>query len=211
MASSDHSRNQWSTTHPGPALEREADEVARKALEGEEPLVAHRLGMDVQIQRAAADTSGSMVYGGLDSVTERLGAVEERLADLEPLRPLAGQVSTIQQELESEGGEGVAKKVGAAGVWSGVGAGLTQVQTHAAESVGAESMIGNVTGQPEADMLLSSVIAGGVAAQVAGGREGLSALTDAVMKRLGRRQSTAGDSREEEETTGVVDSIKNRV
>ncbi|GAB3028399.1 hypothetical protein GCM10025298_16110 [Natronobiforma cellulositropha] len=36
---------------PDPALEREADEVARKALEGEEPVVAHRLGMDVHVQR----------------------------------------------------------------------------------------------------------------------------------------------------------------
>uniref|UniRef100_UPI0021D5D02B eCIS core domain-containing protein n=1 Tax=Natronobiforma cellulositropha TaxID=1679076 RepID=UPI0021D5D02B len=38
---------------PDPALEREADEVARKALEGEEPVVAHRLGMDVHVQRSA--------------------------------------------------------------------------------------------------------------------------------------------------------------
>ncbi|GAB3019975.1 eCIS core domain-containing protein [Natronobiforma cellulositropha] len=36
---------------PDPELEREADEVARKALEGEGPVVAHRLGMDVHVQR----------------------------------------------------------------------------------------------------------------------------------------------------------------
>ncbi|WP_425494208.1 eCIS core domain-containing protein [Natronobiforma cellulositropha] len=41
---------------PDPELEREADEVARKALEGEEPVVAHRLGTEVHIQRLSMDS-----------------------------------------------------------------------------------------------------------------------------------------------------------
>ncbi|GAB3033881.1 hypothetical protein GCM10025298_23600 [Natronobiforma cellulositropha] len=43
---------------PDPELEREADEVARKALEGEVPVVAHRLGMDVHVQRLSIGDDG---------------------------------------------------------------------------------------------------------------------------------------------------------
>ncbi|ELY82235.1 hypothetical protein C487_02383 [Natrinema pallidum DSM 3751] len=36
---------------PGPGLEREADEAAKEALSGEEPLTVNRLGTDVHVQR----------------------------------------------------------------------------------------------------------------------------------------------------------------
>uniref|UniRef100_UPI0021D57076 eCIS core domain-containing protein n=1 Tax=Natronobiforma cellulositropha TaxID=1679076 RepID=UPI0021D57076 len=50
---------------PDPELEREADEVAREALEGEaaDPVVAHRLGMDVHVQRLP-------VAGALESIKQ---------------------------------------------------------------------------------------------------------------------------------------------
>uniref|UniRef100_UPI0021D57B48 eCIS core domain-containing protein n=1 Tax=Natronobiforma cellulositropha TaxID=1679076 RepID=UPI0021D57B48 len=50
---------------PDPALEHEADEVAKRALEGEaaDPVVAHRLGMDVHVQRLP-------VAGALESIKQ---------------------------------------------------------------------------------------------------------------------------------------------
>ncbi|GAB3023145.1 eCIS core domain-containing protein [Natronobiforma cellulositropha] len=51
---------------PDPALEHEADEVAKRALEGEaaDPVVAHRLGMDVAIQRTSDIGRREFVFGG---------------------------------------------------------------------------------------------------------------------------------------------------
>uniref|UniRef100_UPI0021D5A472 eCIS core domain-containing protein n=1 Tax=Natronobiforma cellulositropha TaxID=1679076 RepID=UPI0021D5A472 len=65
---------------PDPELEREADEVARKALEGDEPIVAHRLGMEVHIQRAAADDG--MLYGAVEDLQEQVDGLEERQSQL---------------------------------------------------------------------------------------------------------------------------------
>ncbi len=64
---------------PDPELEREADEVAREALEGEEPVVAHRLGMDVHVQRMAETDSVSLesLAGSVEEIRTRLERVEE--------------------------------------------------------------------------------------------------------------------------------------
>ncbi|EMA34496.1 eCIS core domain-containing protein, partial [Halobiforma nitratireducens] len=40
---------------PDPQLEREADQTAKEALSGEEPLTVSRMGTDVHIQRVAED------------------------------------------------------------------------------------------------------------------------------------------------------------
>ncbi|WP_425494210.1 eCIS core domain-containing protein [Natronobiforma cellulositropha] len=63
---------------PDPELEREADEVARMALEGEDPIVAHRLGLDVSIQRTPEVSRREVLKGnvGLEEVEEATGDLE---------------------------------------------------------------------------------------------------------------------------------------
>ncbi|GAB3030244.1 eCIS core domain-containing protein [Natronobiforma cellulositropha] len=63
---------------PDPELEREADEVARKALEGEEPVITHRLGLDVSIQRTPEVSRREVLKGnvGLEEVEEATGDLE---------------------------------------------------------------------------------------------------------------------------------------
>ncbi|THE64835.1 DUF4157 domain-containing protein [Salinadaptatus halalkaliphilus] len=160
---------------PDPQLEREADQAAEQALSGEEPLVVNRMGTDVHIQRMPAGAPVKGAEGGA-GLAGRVSAIEESLSELEPLKSLADRTDELKAQLDGSGDGGVAKKVGAAGIWGSVGAALTQAQHAGADALGVESLLGNLTGDAHADAVLGTVIAGTTAAKITGGKEGISAL-----------------------------------
>ncbi|WP_263004970.1 hypothetical protein [Natronobiforma cellulositropha] len=93
--------------HPGPVLEREADEVARKALEGEDPLVAHRLGMDVHVQRIHGSSVDmerwrAITLGNPDvgSPPSREESVADRVSIPEELSTVTSAVEQLYAEME---------------------------------------------------------------------------------------------------------------
>ncbi|GAB3017023.1 DUF4157 domain-containing protein [Natronobiforma cellulositropha] len=121
---------------PDPELEREADEVARKALEGEGPIVAHRLGMDVSIQRAVSATRRGFLRGRFSKTEEpteepegpSIPADPEVLAaEVEQLK--AGQAKVMETLTEakpgasSDGNWFKAATKGSLGALAGAGAG----------------------------------------------------------------------------------------
>ncbi|ELZ01232.1 hypothetical protein C482_08551 [Natrialba chahannaoensis JCM 10990] len=162
---------------PDPQLEREADEAAAQALSGEESPVVSRMGTDVHIQRVAAGAPVKGADGG-SGLADRVSSIEESLSELEPLKSLADRTDELKAQLDGSDDGGIAKKVGAAGLWGSVGAALTQAQHAGAEALDMESLLGNLTGDAHADAVLGTVIAGTTAAKITGGKEGLSALKE---------------------------------
>ncbi|ADD04337.1 DUF4157 domain protein [Natrialba magadii ATCC 43099] len=199
---------------PDPQLEREADAAAEQALSGEEPLVVSRMGTDVHIQRMPAGAPVKGAEGGA-GLAGRVSAIEESLSELEPLKSLADRTDELKAQLDGSGDGGVAKKVGAAGIWGSVGAALTQAQHAGADALGVESLLGNLTGDAHADAVLGTVIAGTTAAKVTGGKEGISALKKRAKAWFSewRAKSDEDDqkSREEDESEGTLDSVRNLV
>ncbi|GAB3034199.1 eCIS core domain-containing protein [Natronobiforma cellulositropha] len=88
---------------PDPELEREADEVARKALEGEDPVVAHRLGMDVHVQRSAKMGRREFMFGSGQNELEEAETPSIGRTALNALNPFSGG--------DEEGGELVPAEV----------------------------------------------------------------------------------------------------
>ncbi|ARS88988.1 DUF4157 domain-containing protein [Natrarchaeobaculum aegyptiacum] len=195
---------------PDPQLEREADAAAEQALSGEEPLVVSRMGTDVHIQRMPAGAPVKGAEGGA-GLAGRVSAIEESLSELEPLKSLADRTDELKAQLDGSGDDGVAKKVGAAGIWGSVGAALTQAQHAGADALGVESLLGNLTGDAHADAVLGTVIAGTTAAKVTGGKEGISALKKRAKAWFSEWRAKSDEdehkSREEEETEDEDDSV----
>ncbi|GAB3033547.1 eCIS core domain-containing protein [Natronobiforma cellulositropha] len=92
---------------PDPELEREADEVARKALEGEEPVVAHRLGMKVQVQRMAASSDEFTADEDQGVLAAKLDALEQSLSQRidttqDQTRQNDERLTSVRQELTTK-------------------------------------------------------------------------------------------------------------
>ncbi|GAB3017442.1 eCIS core domain-containing protein [Natronobiforma cellulositropha] len=153
---------------PDPELEREADEVARKALEGD-PIVAHRLGMDVHVQRLSIGDDGpqqstldAFEDGEFDGTTaddSTLGALLERLDPREALRDSGRDM--VEDQAESDTVVGAAANllalVGVSGpIWATTG----QTEVAAGAHVGAAAVIKRVGAEPIRS--LSSASAGQV-------------------------------------------------
>ncbi|GAB3028387.1 hypothetical protein [Natronobiforma cellulositropha] len=150
-------------------LEREADEVARKALEGEVPVVAHRLGMDVHVQRLSIGDDGpqqstldAFEDGEFDGTTaddSTLGALLERLDPREAVRDSGRDM--VEDRAESDTVVGAAANllalVGVSGpIWTTTG----QTEVAAGAHVGAAAVIKRVGAEPIRS--LSSASAGQV-------------------------------------------------
>ncbi|ELY82241.1 eCIS core domain-containing protein [Natrinema pallidum] len=96
---------------PDPGLEREADEAAKEALHGEDPLTVSRLGTEVHVQRTPKDLSGYLqgmteteetviAEGGTGTL---LGIDPEKLEKLqssvETLEEIAAEISDLSTEM----------------------------------------------------------------------------------------------------------------
>ncbi|WP_241431885.1 eCIS core domain-containing protein [Natrialba chahannaoensis] len=99
---------------PDPQLEREADEAAKQALSGEEPLTVNRMGTEMHIQRSAEDskmsrreviTLGNPNVGKQQSMKDQQGKIKGFLKDftdtkvrlpVEELEALVTSVDTIE-------------------------------------------------------------------------------------------------------------------
>ncbi|ELY92382.1 hypothetical protein C483_08003 [Natrialba hulunbeirensis JCM 10989] len=179
-----------------------ADEAAQQTLSGEEPLTVNRMGTEVHIQRAAAGAPVKGAAGG-SNLAERVSAIEASLSELEPLKPLADRTEELTAQLDTAD-DGIAKKVGVAGMWGSIGAALTAAQHAGAEAIGLDSLLGNVTGEAHADAALGMVIAGTTAAKVTGGKEGLSALKERTKAWFSEwRAKSDEDERKSREETEV--------
>ncbi|GAB3033155.1 hypothetical protein GCM10025298_22600 [Natronobiforma cellulositropha] len=122
---------------PDPELEREADEVAREALEGEDPIVAHRLGMDVAIQRALSATRRGFLRGRFSKTEEPTEEPDSPSipADPEVLAAEVEQLKTTQTqvlEVLSEAKPGVSEPSVGAAATKGVGGSLAGLGASAA-------------------------------------------------------------------------------